>query len=221
MPNTNLQGGDGPTIPGAPVGSGSGVVAYNIYGNDGSGGPIDYSTPIATTTETSWSSASLATPGSWKFSVRAVRVADGLEEQNLDAAITLDLDASAADVSSRPLPPNGLRAIPRPKGVVRVEWGYHLVERARTPSGFHVYAGIGGSLDYGSPVATVPFVLGRISYLAELNGLNAGEIYTVGVRAFNTAGEEANVSTTEVVSDATGPQGVDILAANPTATQGD
>jgi hypothetical protein len=221
MPNIRIQSGDVAASLGSPVGSSSADVAYNIYGNDGAGGPIDYSTPITNTTETSWSSASLASPGSWKFGVRAVRVADGLEERNLDAAITLNLDTASADVSARPLPPSGLRAIPRPLGVVRVEWGYHLVDRTRAPVGFHVYNGTGGAIDYDSPAATVAYTPGRISYLADLSGLEAGAIHTVGVRAFNASGEDANVSTTEVVCDATGPNGVDLLAANPTATQGD
>ena len=44
---------------------------YNVYGNDGAGGPVDYSAPVATTSATTWSSAPLAAPGLHRCAVRA------------------------------------------------------------------------------------------------------------------------------------------------------
>src|SRR5665213_3448713 len=103
------------------------TISYNLYRNAGSGGPIDYSSPIATTTATTWTAPAapgLAYPGDWKFGVRAMWLDDALEEQNLDAAVELFLDASGLDISRRPTEPSGLRAIPQTAGAIRVEWGY-------------------------------------------------------------------------------------------------
>ena len=197
------------------------AIAYNIYRNDGSGGPIDYATPVASTSSTSWASGPLAAPGQWKFGVRAARLADGLEEKNLDAAVAISLGDAGADLSGRPAGPSGLRAFPRANGAIRVEWGYLTAARARSPLGFHVYLGAGGSPDYSAPVASTPYSLGRASYLCDLPGLVHGTRYAIGVRAYNGAGEEANTSTVQITSDAIGPQGVDILTATPTAQQGD
>lgn len=86
------------------------MTQYHIYGNSGSG-PINYSVPLATTSSLTWTSGEL-TPGTWKFAVRAFDPATGLEEQNLDAAATITLDAGGNDISNRPAPPNALRAFP-------------------------------------------------------------------------------------------------------------
>jgi hypothetical protein len=200
------------------------TITYNIYRNDGSGGPIDYSTPIASTTATSWTSTGapgLASPGAWKFGVRAFRAEDALEEKNLDAAVALILDASALDVSRRPVAPSGLRAIPRAAGAIRVEWGCQLRDRARAPIGFRIYAGDGARPDYTTPRASVAYALGRTSYFADLTGLASGTTYSLGVRAFNDAGEETNETAVLTTADAAGPAAVDTLTATATATQGD
>lgn len=86
-------------------------IAFHVYGNGGSG-PIDYTTPIATTSSLAWTSGELAAGAMWKFGVRAFDTVSGLEEQNLDAAAVITLDAGGLDVSNRPAPPNALRAFP-------------------------------------------------------------------------------------------------------------
>jgi hypothetical protein len=198
------------------------TISYHIYRNDGAGGPIDYSTPVATTADTSWTAPGpLACPGDWKFGVRAFRTDDAQEEQNLDVAAALVLDAQAVDVTRRPTAPSGLRAIPRPAGAIRVEWGWHGLNRTRLPRGFRVYVGIGGPPDYATPRASTPYVLGKTSYSADLTGLASGTTCWIAVRAFNDAGEESNTATVPAASSAAGPQGVDALTATATATQGD
>jgi len=209
------------SLPAAAVSTSSNGVVYNVYRNDGSGGPIDYTNPIATTSAPSEISGPPVFPSDWKFGVRACQLANSLEEKNLDAAIELVLNGSAADISATPIAPNGLRAIPRAAGAIRVEWGYHSMGRGRLPLGFNVYLGVGGTPDYSSPVFSTAYALGRTTYLGDLTGLVSGTTYTVGVRAYNAAGEETNSSTVAITSDATGPQGVDTLTATPTAIQGD
>jgi hypothetical protein len=195
-----------------PVGLPSvGQLHYNVYGNSGSGDAIDYATPLAGVLATSWTSAPLA-PGAWSFGVRA---ADGYgEEQNLDCAITIVLDAFGNDITNRPGPPVGLRVFPLAGATVRVEWHYPPTRGAGAPTGFNVYVGTGGIPDYSTPAALVPYGVGIFNaFVANLSGLADGVTYAIGVRSFNASGEEANTKSLGVTADATGPRPVDSLNA--------
>ena len=91
----------------APLGGPIVGTGYHVYSNGGSG-PINYSSPIATVYGLTWTSGPLAYPDTWKFGVRAF---DGFgEEQNLDCAVSIVLDAGGNDISRRPMAPVGLRA---------------------------------------------------------------------------------------------------------------
>jgi hypothetical protein len=189
----------------------SGRLHYNIYINSGSGGPVDYSDPIGAVMTTTWTTSGLAAPGTWSFGVRA---ADGNgEEENLDCAVTIVLDASGNDISARPAPPIGLRAFPLAGGAVRVEW-YYTPVRESAPVGFNVYLGPGVTPNYATPTAVVAYGSGRFNtFVADLLGLTDGMAYSIGVRAFNASGEEANTTSAGVTADATGPLPVDLLIA--------
>lgn len=84
-----------------------GQLAYNIYSNAGSG-PINYNSPIATVTGTTYTTAILAYPDDWKFGVRAFDAYG--EEQNVDCMIDIILNSSGFDITNRPDPVIGLRA---------------------------------------------------------------------------------------------------------------
>jgi hypothetical protein len=88
--------------------SGAGPVSYNIYSNTGVGDPINYGSAIATVGGLTWTSSALAYPGTWRFGVRAFNAFG--EEQNLDCAVTIVLDAGGFDITLRPVAPVGLRA---------------------------------------------------------------------------------------------------------------
>ena len=119
----------GPAIP---------VLGYHIYSNAGSG-PINYSTAIATVYGVTWTSTALAHPDTWMFGVRAF---DGYgEEQNLDATVTLILNAAGQDITNQPKPPVAVRALATAGGGIRVEWSYNVVNPMPIPTGFHVYVG--------------------------------------------------------------------------------
>jgi glucuronoarabinoxylan endo-1,4-beta-xylanase len=196
----------------------AGVVnfGYHIYANSGSG-PIDYSTIIATITgftTTTWTSSALSHPGDWKFGVRAFNSSG--EEQNLDVFAEIILDSSGNDITNRPAPPNGLRALAMAAGAIRVEWTYtaFLTSSAKKPTGFHVYTGTGGSPSYASPAATVSYssaIAGM--FVANLTGLTGGTTYSIGVRAYNATAEEPNTTFVNVTADATGPAPVVSLTA--------
>jgi hypothetical protein len=201
---------------------GSSQTEYHIYSNtNGSfptgyatAGPIDYSTPIATTGLLTWTSSPLAFPGTWRFGVRAFDTLTMLEEENLDAAVTIILDAAGIDITNRPKAPTALRAFPRAGGTIRVEWAYNTINPAPVPTGFHVYKGTTGPPNYGVVAATVSFqaaVAG--AFMVDLPGLVNGTVYTIGVRAFNSTAEEPNTVTVNCTADSTGPTAVVSLTA--------
>ena len=181
---------------------------YQIYANTGIGDPINYGLPIATTGLLTWTSGPLAFPGTWKFGVRAFDPVTHLEEENLDAAITLILDGSGIDITNRPKAPMALRAFPTAGGGIRVEWAYNTINPNPAPTGFHVYKGTGGTPNYASIAATVSFSAAIAgTFVANLAGLSNGVAYTIGVRAYNGTAEEPNTSTVTVTADSDRPVG--------------
>lgn len=186
---------------------------YQIYANTGVGDPINYATPIATTTALTFTTAALNPGGQYQFAVRAQDPTTGLIDQNLDCAVQIMLNAQGNDVTLQPTAPIGLRAFALAGGSVRVEWSYLSVDRATLPLGFHVYSSTSGPLSYASPQATVPFVMGRVSYGVTLTGFTGGMVCTIATRAYNATAEEGNTTTVAVVAVATGPAAVDALAA--------
>lgn len=186
------------------------TVYYSIYGGDDEGGPVDYGTALATTTDTFWSTDPLDVPGVYRFAVRAAAELGG-EEKNLDAEILIRLDASGVDVTAIPGPPTALGAISIKGGAIRVTWAAPAGGYA--PAGYRVYAAVGGPLSYATPAATTPAGPTRSgTYSATLSGLADGATYLIGVRAYNDAGEERNTIVVSAVSDATGPAPVVDLA---------
>ena len=190
--------------------------AFHVYSNTGAGDPIDYSSVVDTTATLTYTASALSCPGTWLFGVRAFDTVSGLEEQNLDCAVTIVLDATGNDITNRPAPPLGLRAFALAGGSVRVEWFYPPTSGPRTPTGFHIYTGV-GPLSYATPT-TVLYSQGIAnSYVANMAGFTDGTTYTIGVRAYNATAEEPNTNTVTVVALATGPAPVDGLAGIATA----
>jgi hypothetical protein len=194
-------------------------IEYHVYGNTGVGDPIDYSLPLATLSGLSWNSGSLTFPGTWSFSVRAYDTVSGLEEQNLDCAISLILDSNGNDITNRPVPPTAIRAFATTAGSIRVEWYYPPSTGLKAPTGFNVYTGTGGSPSYGSPAAIVAFSTGIANtFVSNLTGFIDGTTYTIGVRAYNATAQESNGNTVTVTADATGPAAVGALTGTATST---
>jgi hypothetical protein len=190
---------------------------YHVYTNTGAGDPIDYSSVVDTMVTLTYTTSALSCPGTWSFGVRAFDTVSGLEEQNLDCAVTIVLDATGNDITNRPAPPSGLRAFALAGGSVRVEWFYPPTSGPRTPTGFHIYTGV-GPLSYATPTTTVLYSQGIAnSYVANMAGFTDGTTYMVGVRAYNATAEEPNTNTVTVVALATGPAPVDGLTGIATA----
>ena len=205
------QLGGGSAWASEPIYAAPQTAGYNIYSNAGAG-PINYGSPVAVVYGLTWTSTALAYPDTWRFGVRAFN-ANGIEE-NLDASVTIILDASGIDITNRPKPPVALRALARAGGTVRVEWGYNTINPSPVPTGFHVYLGTGGTPNYGTVAATVSFqsaIAG--SFVTDIPGLINGTAYTFGVRAYNATAEEPNTSTVTCTADSAGPAAVTSLAA--------
>jgi hypothetical protein len=193
-------------------------LVYAVYGNAGLDDPIDYATPLAVLGATTWTSAALAVPGSYRFGVRARDAISGLEEENLDAAITLVLDAQGNDTTLVPPAPVGVRGFALAAGAIRVEWSCPCLDPRRAPDGFHVYLGPGAPADGAPPAATVPASDGTAgTHAVTLDGLTDRVAYGINVRAYNRFGEEKNTLVVVVTADGTPPAVVDGLAAAATA----
>jgi hypothetical protein len=184
-----------------------------VYANSGTGDPIDYDVAISSTANLFFVTTPLAVPGVWRFGVRAYSLVTELEEQNLDAAVTIVLNAGGVDISQQPKAPTSLRAHATAGGAIRVEWSYNTLNPIPVPTGFHVYLGT-GTPDYTSPAATVSFTssVGG-SYYVDLPDQTDGVTYAIGVRAYNAAAEEPNTNTVLVTADATGPGAVTSLTS--------
>ena len=144
-------------------------------------------------------------PGAWSFGVRAE--GEFGEEKNRDY-ITIVLDEWGSDITNRPAPPVGLRAVPTAGGGLNVMWGHpgELASGPTAPTGFRVYIGAGATPDYGQPAAVVAADTGILgSWSARLAGLASGVTYAVGVRAFNASGEETNTATVSATAAGAGP----------------
>jgi hypothetical protein len=191
---------------------------YLVYVNDGLGGPIDYSAPIAHTCSTSWSPPPLP-PGTWSYGIRASNPF-GIEE-NLDCALSIVIGPDGQDWTCLPPPPVGLRAIPGPGASLLACWtaGTLPAGDPRAPTGFTVHiAPLGEPLDYLNPVATVDAAaaLQGIS-TAAITGLVDRTTYSLGVRAVNAVGTELNTNTVTATARGSGPGPVIGLTANLTA----
>jgi hypothetical protein len=192
------------------------VTSYHIYGNGGGGGPIDYTTPLATTATLTWTSGVLPADSGWKFAVRAFDTTSGLEETNVDAVAAIDLNAVQRDVTNLPFPPEHLTVDPVAGGAV-VHWSYPFTAAANRPNAFFVY--IGSPVpDYGGDLSTVLYNRGIVLYRSVITGLTPGVTYQVGVRAYNYVGEEQNTTVASVTIPASAPANVDSLAGTATAT---
>lgn len=185
-------------------------IVYHVYANNGAGGPVDYTTILATVSGLTYTTTALSFPGDYTFAVRAYDNVALIEETNVDARVRLVLDSSGNNVTGRPNAPTGLTALATAGGGASLAWQYNPGAQGGAPTGFHVYAG-SPTPSYGSPVATVPYATGRAVFTAQLSGLTGGTTYQVVVRAYNAVAEEPNTNDVSFVAATAGPAAVDSL----------
>jgi hypothetical protein len=196
-------------------------IVYRIYSNGGSGGPVDYSTIVATVSAPPWTGSALATPSDTTFAVRAYDTVLGLEDLNRDVITRVVLDSSGNNITGIPLAP--LIPSARPVGTtsIQVEFGHHPGLQPK-PTGFKIWVTAGGSVNYAaSPAATIPYPSygGRLKHLSTtITGLTAGTAYSVGVRAYNAVGIETNTQAVAITTAATAPAPVTGLVVGSVVT---
>ena len=98
------------------------ATAYNVYGNDLAGGPVDYSAPIATVSGPPWVGSPLPFDSDATYAVRAVDTATGLEERNVEARFRVLTGPAGEDLTGLPAPPAGVTAAAAAAGGARVRW---------------------------------------------------------------------------------------------------
>jgi hypothetical protein len=181
-------------------------ISYNIYSNSGSGGPVDYSSPIARTSSLSSEQGSLAAPGDYTFAVRACDVATGLEEANTDARVRIMIDATGRDVSGIPGAPHALALSPSAGDGCRICWAYWPSPDLGTPDDFLVFVTPAGSASSSTPAASVAYVPGQNGYSCDLPGPFPFGTYTASVRSCNASGLDLAAQTiTGVIGQASQP----------------
>lgn len=163
------------------------AILYNIYSNGGTGGPVDYTTPVASTPGLSLEMGPLSIPGDYTFAVRACDQSTGLEEANTDASVRIVLGADGTDITQLPSPPSALCLSASAGGSCRVSWTYRPSRSSGVPDGFQILLTCVGSTDPGC-TATVPFIPGQVGYSCELPGPFVYATYTARVQAYNTIG---------------------------------
>ena len=171
------------------------AIAYNVYSNDGAGGPVNYSTPIATTTALTYVTTALMAGSNTTFAVRAFDASTNLEEANIDASATIILDANGNDVSARPNAPHALVLLPTSAGSCLVSWAFNAVAQAGVPVGFQIFLTEGTSVDYSSPAGVVPYIPGQVGYTYQLPGPYSVSTYTASVRSYNATTSDGNTIT--------------------------
>jgi hypothetical protein len=190
---------------------------YHIYANSGVNDPINYSIAIATVTGLTWTSAALPYPAQWLFGVRPFDRLTGFEDQNVDAYVSLVLDAAGVDITGRPNAPQNVSARATVNGGCRIEWDYRTGSQGGPPVSFLVWLTAGAIVNYMvAPVGTVGYIAGTPRFRLDVppTSLADGAMYTAGVRATNGVATEPNTSAVATVTgDATPPLDVDGLTA--------
>ncbi len=190
------------------------AIVYQVFSNDGAGGPIDYSTVVATVSGTSFTTGALALSGDYRFGVRAMDTATGLGEANTQASVRIVLDATGNDVGRVPNAPFSVTARATSGGGCLVSWTYFAVGQAAAPANFLVYLTAGTSPSLATPAATIAYKSGVAGYSCQLGGLLDATTYTVSVVSKGAGALASSVAgSATVVGDATPPGDVEALVA--------
>ena len=136
------------------------AILYNIYANDGLGGPVNYATALATTPSLSWSPGPLSPSSDNTFAVRAFDSTAGLEEANTEARVRIIVDASGRDATARPNAPTALVARAAASGGCLASWTYLPAGQGAPATSFSVFLAAGAAPSYATIAATVPFAPG-------------------------------------------------------------
>ena len=188
---------------------------YRIFANDYAGGPVDYSTPVATVSGSPWTTPAIPVGSDVTFAVRTYDSTSGLDDGSVDAAVRIVTNGSGADVTNVPAMPSSITATPRAGGQCRVDWVFVRGVSPAEPTAFDVFLTTGSTVTYSSPVTTVSYINGQSVYSANLTGLSHGVAYTIGVRPKNGTGNGTPIEV-GVTGKATGPDQPESIVGSAT-----
>lgn len=188
---------------------------YRIFSNDFAGGPVDYSTPLATVSGSPYSTAAIPTGSDVTFAIRTYDSVSGLDDGNVDAVVRIVTNGSGADKTAVPAMPSTISATARAGGECRVDWVFVRGVGPAEPTDFDVFITAGTSVTYGTPATTVSYVNGRSIYTANLTGLTHGTAYKIGVRPKNATGNGTPIEV-GITGKATGPDQPESISGSAT-----
>ena len=169
------------------------TIKYHIYSNHGTGGAVDLTAPLVTTTDLSCVIGPLNTSTDNTFLVRAFQTETGLEEANTVASVRASIGPDGLENSGLPNAPHALNLSSVPGGGCLISWAYAPALGQGLPEGFRIYLKV-GVVDYNVPTATEPYVSGQLGYSSLVPGPLSPATYSVAVRSFNSAGIEINTA---------------------------
>jgi hypothetical protein len=194
------------------------AIVYQVFSNGGSGGPVDYSTVVATVSGTTYTTGALTASGDYRLAVRAMDTATGLAEANTQATVRIVLDSAGDEIGPIPNAPFALTVRATAGGRCLVAWSYFAAGQAGAPTDFLLYLTVGSSPSLTTPAATVPYQSGVASYSCQLSGLADATAYTVSVVSQGATSSAASAAASAaVVGDSTPPGDVDSLAVSAVA----
>src|SRR6266478_5218794 len=100
------------------------TIMYRVYSNRGTGGPVDYTAPIASTAGLTFTTDPLSSSSDNTFVVRTFDTATNLEDGNTEARVRVVIGADDRDLSALPREPHALSLSPAYGGGCRVTWAY-------------------------------------------------------------------------------------------------
>lgn len=170
------------------------AIQYRIYKSPDAGGPVDYSSVVATVTSgTTWATSPIPTGSDVTYAVRAFDTVTGLEERNVTATFRQRTGGSGQDLSAVPNAALAVAGVATGTTSAQVAWVFEPGAGTTPPTGFKVYASATAFTSTPpsglTPKATVAYVRGRRHYTASATGLSPGTTYHVAVVPYNAAGD--------------------------------
>ena len=141
--------------------------------------------------------------------------AGGVEEQSQRNVRRVEFDAAGTLVGPRPNGPSHVQVAASAGGRFDLRWRYAWPDEEVPPAAFRIYSDGGtGTMDYVTPVATVPHRVGKADYRYTSAPFAHGTAVQWAVRAAAASGlEEKNDMVVAAKADATGPPAVGHVAA--------
>ena len=180
-------------------------LAYHLYGNVGTGGPVDYATPLATVTVPTWTTFPLFPSSDYTFAVRAFDASTGYEERNVTARVRIVTGPAGEDLTAMPhtAPPFSVKPTSGTTAAVKFK-PFPEPLGAPPTTEYRAYVGT-PAVSYTSPAGTIPWVANQPFYTIPLAGLTPGTVYQCVLRAANAVGAEANTRAVSFTTPASAP----------------